>query len=106
MVVCRFLSPAQDIIDGPVMLMGFDQIIVHHLDIPSGHIQRGVTEQALEMDRVHAGPQRHRGEGSSQRVGGDLDASLLCQPLKYCPEPHRQEPQAITGHKERTIGHV
>lgn len=55
-VFLYFLSPSQDIVEWAVLPVGFHQVIIYHLDIPPGHIKRGVTEQALEMDRVHASP--------------------------------------------------
>ena len=47
MVVLRFLSLVQDVVDGAMFSVGGDEILIHHLNVPAGHVQGAVTKQAL-----------------------------------------------------------
>lgn len=48
--------------------MGIDQVVINHLDVPAGHLQRGVPQQTLHMQRAHACPQGKRGKCAPQRM--------------------------------------
>jgi hypothetical protein len=83
--------------------VGCDQVVVHHLGVAPGHLQGGVPEQVLQVQRVHAGPQGERGEGPAQGMRGETHAAPLADAQEQEAQAHDGEPLALAGLEEQRV---